>query len=69
MGIGAHDVLVAGALHAIVIVVAVTAGGHDAAETFHALAQVGTAGVVLIAHDGMGGQRRFEHHVVDETVG
>ena len=46
-----------------------TAGGHDAAETFHALAQVGTAGVVLIAHDGMGGQRRFEHHVVDETVG
>ena len=69
MGIGAHNVLVAGALHTIVIVVAVAAGGHDAAEALDALAQVGAAGVVLIAHDGVRGQGRFQHHVVDETVG
>ena len=41
VGIGAHNVLVARALHAIVIVVAVAAGGHDAAEALGALAQVG----------------------------
>lgn len=54
VGIGAHNVLVARALHAIVIVVAVAAGGHDAAEAFHAFAQVSAAGVVLVAHHRMG---------------
>ena len=68
MGVGAHHVLVAGPLDPVVIVVAATAGRDHATKALDALAQVGAAGMVLVAHDGVAGQGRFQHHVVDEAV-